>query len=409
MKNTFFNIVIPTKNRANTLPLTIKTLINQNYGDYKIVIADNNSTDNTESLIKDMSNNKIIYTRSNKDISMSENWERGLNLVDNGYVTVLGDDDGFVPNSLNTLNEFISKNSADIISWLPNTYFWPDFQSENKNKLILYHFSKKVEFMEFSSPNILKQILDMQTIYLDAPMIYNSFVNIELIKSIKKKKKKNIFFTNGIPDVYSGLTFLLHTKYFYRLNQPIGINGISKYSGGALLSKLKKSRSEIIKNHELADIRTVPAIPSYYLSLLDPFFKLCEEFKDETEKYLVNFYILKSRVIKEIRDENYDDKKIYLNELKEFIKKLKKKYNHKQKIKIFLSLFSLKKYETSISIKINQSDNIKNIYDISKNIEKLFNDNKYQKYKIYEKIINFFKQIRIYNILYTIRNIDKIF
>ena len=64
MKNIFFNIVIPTKNRANTLPLTIKTLINQNYGDYKIVIADNNSTDNTESIIKEMNNNKIIYRHS---------------------------------------------------------------------------------------------------------------------------------------------------------------------------------------------------------------------------------------------------------------------------------------------------------------------------------------------------------
>ena len=47
---------------------------------------------------------------------MSENWERGLDLVDNGYVTILGDDDGFVPNSLNKLNEFISKNPTDIIS-----------------------------------------------------------------------------------------------------------------------------------------------------------------------------------------------------------------------------------------------------------------------------------------------------
>tara|TARA_B100001093_G_C26792953_1_gene999822 strand:- start:456 stop:1685 length:1230 start_codon:yes stop_codon:yes gene_type:complete len=409
LKKIFFNIVIPTKNRASTLPLTIKTLINQNYGDYKIVVADNNSTDNTEAIVKEMNNEKIIYTNSNKDISMSENWERGLDLVDNGYVTILGDDDAFVPNSLNILNEFISKNSANIVSWLPNTYFWPDFPSDNKNKLILYHFSRKVEFIKFSSSNILKQILDMQTIYLESPMIYNSFINIELIKSIKKIKNKNIFFTNGIPDVYSGLTFLLHTKYFYRLNQPIGINGISKYSGGALLSKMNKSRNEIIKNHELADIRSVPAIPSYYLALLDPFFKLCEEFKDETKKYLVNFYFLNSRVIKEIQNENYDDKKIYLSELKDFIKKLKDKYNQKQKIKILMSLFSLKKYETSISIEINQSENIKNIYDISKCIEKSFNDNKYKKYKIYEKIINFIKQIRIYNILYTIRNINKIF
>ena len=158
------------------------------------MIADNNSTDNTESIIKEMNNNKIIYTKSNEDISMSENWERGLDLVDNGYVTILGDDDGFVPNSLNKLNEFISKNSADIISWLPNTYFWPDFPSDNKNKLILYHFSKKVDFIKFSSPNILKQILDMQTIYLESPMIYNSFINIELIKSIKKMKNENIFY-----------------------------------------------------------------------------------------------------------------------------------------------------------------------------------------------------------------------
>ena len=81
-----------------------------------------------------------------------------------------------------------------------------------------------------------------------------------------------IFFTNGIPDVYSGLTFLLHTKYFYRLNQPIGINGISKYSGGALISKKNKSRKDIIKNHELADIKKVPAIPSYYLSIIRSIF-----------------------------------------------------------------------------------------------------------------------------------------
>ena len=43
MRNSFFNIIIPTKNRANTLSHTIKTLINQNYNNYKIIIPIENS------------------------------------------------------------------------------------------------------------------------------------------------------------------------------------------------------------------------------------------------------------------------------------------------------------------------------------------------------------------------------
>ena len=38
-KNPFFSIVIPTRNRADTLKYTIKTILNQDFQDYEIIIC----------------------------------------------------------------------------------------------------------------------------------------------------------------------------------------------------------------------------------------------------------------------------------------------------------------------------------------------------------------------------------
>ena len=407
MTNSFFNIIIPTKNRANTLSHTIKTLINQNYNNYKIIITDNNSSDNTEELIKKINHQKILYSKSNKDISMSENWERGLDLVEEGFVTILGDDDGLAPNSLNIINDFIKKKNIDIISWQPHTYFWSNFQSEEKNKLILCYPDQN-KIINHSSSDLLQQILDMQTMYLHSPMIYNSFVNISLINTIKNKKNNNKFFTSNIPDVYSGLVFLLNTKCFYKLDQPIGINGISKYSGGALFSRKNKTRNEIINFYKCYNINLVPPIPSYYLAMLDPYLNLCKEFKIETRKYLINYYFLKSRVTAEISDEKKEDKIIYDKELNNFIKQIKSRFNFLQKLMIFFSLFWPKKYEISKLIEIKQPKEINNIYDISLRIKEIFEKNINEKPSFKYKIINFLKKTRTYNIIYTIKNIKNL-
>lgn len=407
MRNSFFNIIIPTKNRANTLSHTIKTLINQNYNNYKIIISDNNSTDNTEELIKKINHQKIFYKKSNEDISMSENWERGLDQVEDGFVTILGDDDGLVPNSLSIIDDFIKKKNVDIISWQPHTYFWSNFQSEERNKLILC-YSEQNKIVKYSSSDLLQQILDMQTMYLHSPMIYNSFVNISLINTIKNKKNNKKFFTSNIPDVYSGLAFLLNTKSFYKLSQPIGINGVSKYSGGALFSRKEKSREEITNFYKSYNVNLVPPIPSYYLAMLDPYLNLCKEFKIETKKYLINYYFLKCRVAAEIKNEKHEDKIIYTKELNNFIKEIKNKCNFLQKLVIFFSLFSPKKYEISKLIEIKQPKEINNIYDMSLHIRDLFERNKNKSPIFKQKIINFLKKTRVYNILYTIKNINNL-
>ena len=58
IKNPFFSIVIPTRNRADTLKYTIKTILNQDFQDYEIIICNNNSVDDTEEIVKKFSDKR---------------------------------------------------------------------------------------------------------------------------------------------------------------------------------------------------------------------------------------------------------------------------------------------------------------------------------------------------------------
>ena len=50
----------------------------------------------------------------------------GLNQCKNEFITVLGDDDGYFPNSLSTINQLMEKFNCDIINWSKLNYSWPD-------------------------------------------------------------------------------------------------------------------------------------------------------------------------------------------------------------------------------------------------------------------------------------------
>ena len=91
-----FSVIIPCCNSASTIKETIKTVLNNDYQNYEIIICDNNSKDNTFDIVKDFDNKKIKYINSGKDLSMSENWEIGLTYLSGDYVFYLGADDGLM-------------------------------------------------------------------------------------------------------------------------------------------------------------------------------------------------------------------------------------------------------------------------------------------------------------------------
>ena len=146
----FFSIVIPTRNRADTLKYTIKTILNQDFQDYEIIICNNNSVDDTEEIVKKFSDKRIKYLKSNIDLSMSDNWELAYSKVTGQYVTYLADNDGFINGSLSFMYKLLSLNNyPNIIRWEKNLYNWPCMDSVNKNTLYI-NLEKKFEIYDYN-------------------------------------------------------------------------------------------------------------------------------------------------------------------------------------------------------------------------------------------------------------------
>ena len=55
MSTPFFSIIIPTRNRFETLPYAIQTVLEQSFDSYELIISDNSDASNvyTEKLVKE--------------------------------------------------------------------------------------------------------------------------------------------------------------------------------------------------------------------------------------------------------------------------------------------------------------------------------------------------------------------
>jgi glycosyltransferase involved in cell wall biosynthesis len=87
-------IAIPTYNRAGGyLKQALESAVNQTYHNLEIIVSDNCSPDDTESLVKGVSDPRIRYFRHSKNIGASNNFNFCLEQASGDYFLLLHDDD----------------------------------------------------------------------------------------------------------------------------------------------------------------------------------------------------------------------------------------------------------------------------------------------------------------------------
>ncbi len=86
-------VFVPTYNRAQWLRRTMETVLSQTYGDFKLVISDNASSDDTTEVVKSFSDDRVCYRRQSHNVGLLENHNSCLRNVDTEYALVLPDDD----------------------------------------------------------------------------------------------------------------------------------------------------------------------------------------------------------------------------------------------------------------------------------------------------------------------------
>ena len=89
----FFSILIPTYNRAAYLKECINNLLKQSFHDFEIIISDNNSDDDTPSVVEQYKDTRIRYVRQKENIGAVRNFLFLAGQALGKYIILHQDDD----------------------------------------------------------------------------------------------------------------------------------------------------------------------------------------------------------------------------------------------------------------------------------------------------------------------------
>ncbi len=136
----FFSIIIPLYNKELYIENTLKSVLNQSFTDFEILIINDGSTDNSEQKILNFNDNRIQYfSKKNEGVSTARNL--GIEKATSNYITFLDADDFWYPNFLETMHKGITLFPKEKV-------FTAAIEIETPKKIFSAHYSisKKSEF-----------------------------------------------------------------------------------------------------------------------------------------------------------------------------------------------------------------------------------------------------------------------
>jgi glycosyltransferase involved in cell wall biosynthesis len=93
------SICLPARNAAESIANVVRSVLNQDHTDLELVISDNASTDDTESVCRELarSDRRIVYVRQSENIGLLANFVFTLSRSRGSFVRWIGDDDWLGP------------------------------------------------------------------------------------------------------------------------------------------------------------------------------------------------------------------------------------------------------------------------------------------------------------------------
>lgn len=104
---TFFSVIIPLYNKENFIKNTIKSVFDQTFQDYEIIVVNDGSTDKSEEIVLEFNDSRLrYYSKENEGVSTARNF--GIEKAQSDYITFLDADDYWYPEFLSVMFEKIT-------------------------------------------------------------------------------------------------------------------------------------------------------------------------------------------------------------------------------------------------------------------------------------------------------------
>jgi glycosyltransferase involved in cell wall biosynthesis len=250
-------VLIPTRERGDVLGKALQTATAQNYDNLEIIVSDNFSSDQTEAVARSTGDPRVRYINTGKRLSMSHNYEFALSHVTDGWVLIIGDDDGLIPGCLNRVEQLIRRTNTKAIISNFCTFIWPNEDNQWYGRLLV---PMRRGFEIRDSRKWLKRVVDGRAQYGELPMLYTAgLMHISLVDEIRSKR--GTFFQSFMPDIFSAMAFASVTDSYVYSHEPFAIAGHSRHSNGASWTASARGTSSAKKNEPIKMFLSEENIP----------------------------------------------------------------------------------------------------------------------------------------------------
>lgn len=256
-------VVVPTRDRPDTLHHTLRTCVLQDYDRLDILVSDNFGAPATAEVVAAFHDPRIRYIRTDRRVPMSSNWEFALGHVEDGLVLVVGDDDALLPGAIRDIVAILGETGCDAISWREAKYYWPG-GAEPSTLRMCARTGWHVE----SAEEMLRKVVRFEQYYTALPSLYWGAVSVDVLRRATGPSGK--FFQSLNPDLYSGLATAMVVDRYVFSERPYRINGLSKHSTGLSFATIDTAanspRSVFLGEGNLPfhpDFVLVPSSPLY--------------------------------------------------------------------------------------------------------------------------------------------------
>ncbi len=268
-----FSIVIPTRERADTLRWSLQTALDQDFDSYEIVVCDNHSSPDTRAVVEAAASPRVRYVRAPRPLAMSANWELAVGEAGGEFVTVLGDDDGLLPFALTEADNLFHRHRATALRCQRALYTWPTLPTPKDANFLHLPLTRFVK--EWDAREWIGKLARFEAGADTLPMIYNSFVHRDVIARHRERVGK--VFASAYPDIYSGIGLGFVAGRYLSVGLPLNIAGLSGRSNG--MATLIRDARNPIANEFFRLSRTdgypphpmVPDLPVWPVPTLDSF------------------------------------------------------------------------------------------------------------------------------------------
>ena len=179
-------IVSPTFNRAELIVSTIESIFEQQYKDYKYIIIDDGSTDQTIKIVQKLfKNKKNCFYLHHDNIGEAKTVNIGWNICNSEYFLQVNSDDTIEPNLLQEMVASLDSN-ADAVG------AYSDFYVINKTGMVTENF-KNVEW----------NFIDALSAFSCYPAAPGAVIRKSAFKDLKKIKDENFKYINDIKMIWN--------------------------------------------------------------------------------------------------------------------------------------------------------------------------------------------------------------